>query len=45
MNSGTEFRFESQRDFGAPKNHHVIMFFGKTEWAMIDAGSNAEVIG
>ena len=45
LNNGAEYTFENPRDFGAPKDFHVIMFFGESDWAMIDADSIAEVVG
>ncbi len=45
LNNGAEYTFETPRDFGAPKDYHVIMFFGESDWAMIDADSIAGVVG
>ncbi len=45
LNNGAEYTFQEPRDFGAPKDFHVIMVFGESDWAMIDADSIAEVVG
>ena len=45
MNNGAKYVFEKPRNFGAPEDYHVIMFFGETDWAMLDADSIAEVVG
>lgn len=45
LNNGATYTFNQPRDVGAPRDYHVIIYFGeKDAWEMIDADSIAEVI-
>ena len=44
LNNGTEYTFNTPRDFGAPKDYHLIFYFGETTSVRIDADSITEII-
>lgn len=44
LNNGTQYTFHEPRNFGAPEDYREIFFFGKSEWALIDSESIAEII-
>ena len=44
LSNGTEYRFETPRDFGAPRNYKMIFYFGKTKAVRIDTESIVEII-
>lgn len=44
LNNGVQYAFSEPRNIGAPKDFHVIIFFGESEWVLIDTESIAEVI-
>ena len=42
--NGAQYSFKEAREFGAPKDYHMIFFFGETEAVRIDTESIVEVI-
>lgn len=44
LNNGMQYNFNEPRSFGAPKDYHMIFFFGESKWAMIDTESIVEII-
>jgi hypothetical protein len=44
VNNGAQYTFGESRNFGAPKDYHVIVFFGDSELALIDTDSITEII-
>ena len=44
LSNGAEYAFTEPRQFGAPKNFRIIVFFGDSEAVRIDTDSIVEVI-
>jgi len=44
VNDGEQYTFSDPRDFGAPRDYHAIVFFGESEFVLIDADSITEII-
>ncbi|MGA2660002.1 MAG: hypothetical protein ABSH34_21075 [Verrucomicrobiota bacterium] len=44
VNNGTQYTFSEPRNFGAPEDYHVIVFFGKSELVLIDTASIREIV-
>ena len=44
LSNGASYRFQEPRNFGAPKDCHIIMFFGDRDWVMIDPDNIVEVM-
>ena len=44
LNNGVQYTFKEPRNIGAPEDYHVIIFFGESEWVLIDTESIAEII-
>ena len=44
LNNGVQYTFNEPRNVGAPEDYHVLIFFGKSEWALIDTESITEII-
>ena len=44
LNNGARYTFSEPRDFGAPRNFHMIFYFGKSEAVRIDTDSIVEII-
>ena len=44
LNNGVQYTFSEPINIGAPKDYHVIIFFGEAEWVLIDTESIAEII-
>lgn len=44
LNNGARYTFRDPRQIGAPRNYHVIFFFGDSEWVLIDRDSIVEVM-
>ncbi len=44
LNNGVQYNFASPRDFGAPKDYRVIVYFGDAQLVVIDPDSIVEVI-
>jgi hypothetical protein len=42
--NGAKYSFRDQREFGAPRDLHVICYFGETEMVLIDPEKIVEVI-
>jgi hypothetical protein len=36
LSSGAQYSFNDPREFGAPRDFHIIFFFGETDAARID---------
>jgi len=43
LNNGAKYSFKEPRDIGAPRDYHLIFYFGESEWALIDADAITEV--
>ena len=44
LNNGAQYIFNQPREFGAPRNYHMIFFFGEAEAVRIDTDSIVEII-
>ena len=44
LNNGEEYNFKERRDVGAPKDYHLLIYFGESESVRIDADSITEII-
>jgi hypothetical protein len=44
LNNGVQYTFGDPKDFGAPKDFHMIFFFGESEAVRIDTDSIVEII-
>ena len=44
LNNGVEYTFNEPRDIGAPRDYHVICYFGDTDWASMDTDCIVEII-
>jgi hypothetical protein len=44
LNNGAQYTFNEARDIGAPKDYHLIIYFGQKEVVRIDTDSIAEII-
>lgn len=44
LNNGTEYVFREPREFGAPRDCHMIFYFGQSNAVRIDTDSISEVI-
>jgi hypothetical protein len=44
VNNGEQYTFSEARNFGAPKDYHVVVFFGESELVLIDTDSITEII-
>ena len=45
LSNGAQYTFTEPRNIGAPGDYHVIIFFGPTEWVLIDTENIVEVMG
>ena len=45
LNNGAQYTFKDSRDVGAPKDYHLIIYFGEKEAVLIDTDSIVEVFG
>ena len=45
LNNGARYLFKAPRDVGAPKDYHVLIYFGKDEVALIETDSIVDIIG
>ena len=43
LSNGARYSFKEERDFGAPKDFHTIVFFGQKDIVLIDAENIVEV--
>ena len=44
LNNGAQYTFMQPRDLGAPKDYHLLVFFGESQMVLIDPESIAEII-
>lgn len=44
LTNGAQYAFTSPRDLGAPRDCHLIFYFGKSESVRIDSDCIAEII-
>ena len=44
LSNGSEYTFSESREFGAPRDYHVIFHFGESESVRIDTENIVEVI-
>ena len=44
LNNGEEYTFKERRDVGAPKDFHLLIYFGESESVRIDTDSITEII-
>ena len=44
LSNGARYFFREARQFGAPKDFHVIFFFGQKDWALIDTENIVEIL-
>jgi hypothetical protein len=44
LTNGSEYTFTDARDFGAPRDFHMIVYFGESEAVRIDVDHIAEII-
>jgi hypothetical protein len=44
LGNGTQYDFRVPRDFGAPRDYHVIHWFGETEVVLIAPETITEVV-
>ena len=44
LSNGAQYVFRDQREFGAPRDLHVICYFGESNMVLIDPGQIVEVI-
>jgi hypothetical protein len=44
LSNGAQYTFNEPREFGAPKERHIIFFFGGTEAVRIDTENIVEII-
>lgn len=45
LNNGVQYTFKESRDVGAPKDYHLIIYFGEKEAVLIDTESIVEIFG
>ena len=45
LNNGVQYRFKESRDVGAPKDYHIIIYFGEKDAVIIDTDSIVEIFG
>ena len=43
LSNGAQYTFKEAREFGAPKDYHMIFFFGESEAVRIDTESIVEI--
>jgi hypothetical protein len=43
LSNGAKYSFNEAREFGAPKDLHIIFFFGESESVLIDAENIVEI--
>lgn len=44
LNNGAQYTLNSPREFGAPKDYHMIFHFGESEAVRTDTDSIVEII-
>ena len=45
LNNGAQYQFKEPRDVGAPRDNHLLTFFGNDEVVLIETDSIVEIIG
>ncbi|MGA2556937.1 MAG: hypothetical protein ABSG04_11760 [Verrucomicrobiota bacterium] len=45
LNNGMRYVFKEPRDVGAPRDYHLLIYFGPDQMVLIDTESIAEIIG
>ena len=43
LNNGVQYTFKDAKDVGAPKDYHLLIYFGKSEAVRIDTDSIVEI--
>lgn len=43
LSNGARYTFSEPRSFGAPADYHVILHFGETDYAILDAENIVEI--
>jgi membrane carboxypeptidase/penicillin-binding protein PbpC len=43
LNNGTQYTFKAAKDIGAPKDYHLVIYFGTKEAIRIDTDSIVEI--
>ena len=43
LSNGAQYSFKEAREFGAPKDYHMIFFFGESEAVRIDTERIVEI--
>jgi hypothetical protein len=43
LSNGAQYSFNDPQEFGAPKDFHIIFFFGQTEAVRIDTENIVEI--
>ena len=44
LSNGTQYTFNEAREFGAPRDYHIICYFGESESVRIDTENIVEII-
>ena len=44
LSNGAQYTFTEPKSIGAPKDYHIIFFFGPSEWVPIDTENIVEVL-
>jgi hypothetical protein len=44
LSNGAHYTFNESREFGAPRDFHIVVFFGESEVVRIDTANIAEII-
>jgi hypothetical protein len=44
LNNGAQYTFKAAKDIGAPKDYHLVIYFGEKESIRIDTDSIVEII-
>ena len=45
LNNGAQYTFKDSKDVGAPKDYHIIFYFGEKDAVLIDTDSIVEIFG
>lgn len=45
LNNGAQYAFKEPRDIGAPKDYHLVIYFGDSQVVLIDTDSIVEIFG
>jgi hypothetical protein len=45
LNNGAQYLFKKPRDVGAPKDYHLLVYFGENQVALIETDSIVEIFG